>query len=174
MKKILIAILFFLPFFGFGQARTLFSQYSNGMPGKILNDTVRTLVAVPPLSIVSGGTSLVDSIKYSPTYDSLTILVDAATITWDYSTQTREAKIILGGNRSLLLTNLPTNRVIYLTLTVIQDGTGSRTLTLPSGTKVINGSSGAVSLTATANATDILSFRWTGTTLFCTYGKNYN
>jgi hypothetical protein len=105
---------------------------------------------------------------------ALTTLTDGATITWDYTTQTREAKVTLAGNRSLSITNLPANKVVYLTLAVIQDATGSRTLTLPSGTKVINGGSGAVTLTTTANAVDILSFRWNGTTLYCTYGKNYN
>lgn len=172
--KIIIIILILSPFCGFAQSRVLYSQYSNGMPGKILSDTVRTLVAVSPVTITSGGSSFVDTLRYNYTYDSLTTLVDGTIITWDYVTQTREAKVTLGGNRSLVFTNLPTNRVVYFTLGVTQDATGNRTLALPSGTKVINGGSGALSLTTTANATDILSFRWNGTTLFCTYGKNYN
>lgn len=105
---------------------------------------------------------------------TLSTLTDGATITWNYTTQGTEAKVTLAGNRALSITNLPAGKVVYLTLGVTQDATGSRTLTLPAGTKVINGGAGAVTLTAAANATDILSFRWNGTTLFCTIGKNYN
>lgn len=105
---------------------------------------------------------------------TLSTLTDAATITWDYATQGIEAKVTLAGNRTLSITNLPAGKVVYLTLGVTQDATGSRTLTLPAGTKVINGGAGLVMLTTTASATDMLCFRWNGTTLFCTIGKNYN
>lgn len=107
------------------------------------------------------------------TNPTLSTLTDAGTITWNYLTQGTEAKVTLGGNRTLSITNLPTT-VTYFTLTVIQDATGTRTLTLPVGTKVINSGAGVVTLSTAANAQDILSFRWDGTTLFCTYGKSYN
>lgn len=174
MKKLIISILFALPFCGFSQIRTLKGLYSNGMPGANIKDTMRTLVAQPPLSITTGGASLVDTVKYSAATPSLTTLTDSATIVWDYSSATTEAKVTIAGNRTLSITNLPEGKVVYLTLVVTQDATGSRTLTLPSGTKVIGGGSGVVTLTTTANAIDILSFRWNGVLLFCTYGKNYN
>ena len=125
-------------------------------------------------SVGVSAVQLGDSLNNYQDFVSLATLTDAATITWDYATQSREAKVTLGGNRALSITNLPAGRVVYLTLSVIQDGTGSRTLSLPAGTKVINGGGGAVVLTTTAGAIDILSFRWTGSTLYCTYGKNYN
>lgn len=175
MKKIILIIFSLIPLIGISQARVLNGQYNDGKSfGKPIPDTVRTLVAGPNVTIASGGSSLVDTIKVVYTPESLTTLTDASTITWDYATQTREAKVTLGGNRTLSITNLPAGKVVYLTLGVIQDATGSRTLSLPAGTKVINGSSGVVSLTTTANAVDILSFRWNGVTLYCTYGKNYN
>lgn len=105
---------------------------------------------------------------------ALSTLTDGATVTWDYATQGNEATVTLAGNRALSITNLPAGKVVYLTLEVIQDATGSRTLTLPAATKVISGGVGAVSLTASGSATDIISFRWNGTTLFATIGKNYN
>lgn len=173
MKKIIIIILSFLPVFVFSQARVLNGQYSDGRFGKPIKDTVRTIVAGDNVNIADGGSFLVDtiSVKITPT---LTTLTDGTTITWNYLTQTNEAKVTLGGNRTLSITNLPSGKVVYMTLAVIQDATGSRTLTLPASTKVINAGAGAVTLTTTASATDILSFRWNGTTLFCTYGKNYN
>jgi hypothetical protein len=57
---------------------------------------------------------------------------------------------------------------------VKQDATGSRTLTLPAGSKVINGGGGAVTLTTAANATDVLSYFYDGTNYFWTIGYNYN
>lgn len=111
-----------------------------------------------------------DSIGTSTTLSTLT---DAGTVTWNYTTQGAEAQVTLGGNRTLSITNLPTT-VTYFTLTVKQDATGGRTLALPALTKVINSGAGVVTLSTAANAIDILSFRWDGTTLFCTYGKSYN
>jgi hypothetical protein len=176
MKKIIIVLLCLIPLFGISQTtRVLNEQYNDGQSfGKPLKDTVRALVAGSNVTISNGGSSLVDTISavYAP--QTLTTLTDASTVTWDYSTMTREAKVTLGGNRTLSITNLPAGKVVYLTLGVIQDGTGSRTLALPAGTKVIKGGAGVVTLTATANAVDILSFRWNGVTLYCTYGNNYN
>ena len=55
-------------------------------------------------------------------------LTDGATIAWDVSTSP-VAKVTLAGNRTLAA---PTNAIAngqYIALLVIQDGTGSRTLT---------------------------------------------
>jgi hypothetical protein len=112
--------------------------------------------------------------SWTDTRPTLTTLTDGGTITWDYSTDGTEAKVTLAGNRTLSITNLPSGKVVYLTLEVIQDATGSRTLTLPASTKVIDGGAGAVTLTTTGSATDIITFRWNGTTLFANMGPNYN
>lgn len=114
-------------------------------------------------------TDMTDSVQVS--LDSTTqTLTDGATITFDASLGV-SAKVTLGGNRTLAFTNFSAGT--YLTLVVIQDGTGSRTLTLPT-CKVINGGSGAVTLTTAANSEDILTFFKIGTTIYCNYGKNYN
>lgn len=55
-------------------------------------------------------------------------LTDGGTITWDYSTG-NAAKVTLGGNRTLSVTNAPNNSSGVLFVT--QDGTGSRTLSVP-------------------------------------------
>lgn len=104
---------------------------------------------------------------------TLSTLTYGATTTWNYATQGTAAKVTLTGNTTLSITNLPAS-VVYLSLTVIQDATGSRTITLPAGTKVISGGAGAVTLTTTGGASDKLTFEWDGTTLWCNYGLNYN
>ena len=65
MKKIILSISFLFPLFLFAQeTRVLNGRYNDGQTfGKPIPDTVRTLVASSPLSIVSGGPSLVDTIK---------------------------------------------------------------------------------------------------------------
>lgn len=97
-------------------------------------------------------------------------LTDGATVTWNHNLGLN-AKVTLGGNRTLAMSNPVSGS--YGTLRVIQDATGSRTLTLPAGSKVINGGAGAITLTTTANAIDVLTFYYDGTNYFWTYGKNY-
>ncbi len=59
-------------------------------------------------------------------------LTDAATISWDPANGLN-ANVTLGGNRTLSFSSTPASGS-YGTLVVTQDGTGGRTLTLPSGT----------------------------------------
>ena len=98
-------------------------------------------------------------------------LTDGATITWDCKVTLNDS-VTLAGNRTLAMSNAVAG--MYGTLVVKQDATGSRTLTLPANSKVINGGAGAIALTSTAAAKDILSFYFDGTYYYWTYGKNYN
>jgi hypothetical protein len=88
-------------------------------------------------------------------------LTDGATIDWNLSTQ-QVAKVTLAGNRTL---NAPSNQQAgaFYSLAIIQDGTGSRTLTFNSAYKF----TGAVApvLTTTASAKDIIIFKSDGTNL---------
>jgi hypothetical protein len=83
-------------------------------------------------------------------------LTDGATVSWDLSTAIN-AKVTLGGNRTLAVSN-PTLGATY-SLGVTQDGTGSRTMTWPASFDW--GSAGAPTLTTTASKRDRI-------TLFCT------
>jgi hypothetical protein len=98
-------------------------------------------------------------------------LTDGATITWNMSSGSN-ATVTLGGNRTLAITGITAGT--YGTLKVVQDATGSRTITLPAGSKVIGGGAGAVTLTTAASAIDILTFFYDGTNYFWNIGKNYN
>lgn len=98
-------------------------------------------------------------------------LTDGATITFDANSGV-SARVTLGGNRTLAFSNFRNG--MFLSLLVIQDGTGSRTLTLPASTRVINGGAGAVTLTTAASSHDILTFWKINNIIYCNYGKNYN
>lgn len=62
----------------------------------------------------------------------------------------------LVGNATLAFSNVPGDGVTVVTLAVTQDATGSRTLTLPVGTVVLNGGDGSIN--PTPNATTWLTF----------------
>lgn len=95
-------------------------------------------------------------------------------ISWDYS---------LGYNAKVTLSGLPGARVLssptnvsdgdYGTLIVIQDGIGAKTLTLPASFKVISGGGGAITLTATPNAKDVISWTYDGTDFLVSFGLNF-
>lgn len=107
----------------------------------------------------------------SPAFSTLT---DSATITWAFASPqlVSNATVTLGGNRTLSITGVSAGATGVLK--VVQDGTGSRTLTLPAGSKVINGGGGVVSLSTAAGAIDILAFVYDGTNYFWVVGTNYN
>lgn len=82
-------------------------------------------------------------------------LTDGATINWNADTNGQIVAVTLAGNRTMAI---PTNIVQYASymLRVTQDATGSRTITWNAAFKF--GTSGAPTLTTTANKTDWLSF----------------
>lgn len=99
-----------------------------------------------------------------------TVSFVAGTSTWDV-TNGLTAKITMTGNTTISITNVEEGD--YGLLKVIQDATGSRLLTLPANSLVIDGGGGAITLTATANAVDILTWVYDGTDFIFNYGLNY-
>lgn len=93
-------------------------------------------------------------------------LVDGATITWDFSAA-NIANVTLGGNRTLAITNVPTKS--FGVLRVTQDATGSRLLTLPTGSLIPTG----FSLSTTASTSDVLGFYYDGTSYYWSMDKGY-
>ena len=89
---------------------------------------------------------------------SETTLTDGSSITWDASTQD-VAKVTLGGNRTLgSASNGTTGQ--FISLLIIQDGTGSRTLTWNAAYEFASDT--APTLTTTANLGDVFVFRYNG------------
>jgi len=82
---------------------------------------------------------------------------DAATVTFDLSL-TSVQSVTLGGNRTLALSNPTTDQ--FFVVRLVQDGTGSRTVTWFS---TIKWPQNAVpTLTTTASKTDVFGFHCTG------------
>jgi len=96
-------------------------------------------------------------------------LTDQATITWDAETQD-VAKVTLAGNRTL---SAPTNGTNgqFISILVIQDGTGSRTLTWNAVYEFKDDT--APTLTTTASKGDVFVFRYNGSK-WLEMGRNTN
>jgi len=85
-------------------------------------------------------------------------LTDAATITWNSLTQS-VAKVTLGANRTMGLASGGVTGA-FISLLVIQDGTGSRTITWNAAYEFAADT--APTLTTTANKGDLFVFRYNG------------
>jgi len=98
------------------------------------------------------------TLKADKGYVPETTLTDGATINWNMSTQS-VCKVTLGGNRTLAA---PTNGSSgqFASILVIQDGTGSRTLTWNAVYEFASDT--APTLTATASLGDLFVFRYNG------------
>ena len=113
---------------------------------------------------VTGNTVLGANIDDSTSAYKTQTLTDGATITWNAASG-RIATVTLGGNRTMAA---PTNlKAGHYTLTVIQDGSGSRTLTWNGAFKWP--AQTAPTLSTAANARDILTFVSDGTLIYGTY-----
>lgn len=97
-------------------------------------------------------------------------LTDASSIAWDLDAA-QSAKVTLGGNRTLANPSNMKAGGTYI-LRVIQDGTGSRTLSLASAYKKAGGAT--LTLTTTAAAVDILSFYSDGTYMYLIPSLNFS
>jgi hypothetical protein len=100
-------------------------------------------------------------------------LTDGSTIIWDPALGLN-ASVTLGGNRTLSFSTTPVAGA-YGTLVITQDGTGSRTITLPSTTNKVLGSTSTttITLSTAANSKDILNFYYDGTNCFWNIGQGY-
>lgn len=97
-------------------------------------------------------------------------LTDGATISWDVSTKS-VAKVTLGGNRTISAPSNALNAGQFVSLLVIQDGTGSRTLTWNAVYEFASDT--APTLTTTGGKGDLFVFRYNGTK-WLEVGRNLN
>jgi hypothetical protein len=111
-----------------------------------------------------------DGSKWAVYEGPVVTLTDAASISWDMATGP-VAQVTLGGNRTLNTpTNIDNGRVY--SLLVIQDGTGSRTITWPSEVKWPGGT--APTLSTGANDVDLVSFVARSGNLYGTYALDFS
>jgi hypothetical protein len=114
----------------------------------------------------------------APTFASnpRTLTYTGSTINWN-PLQGLNAAITLTANSTLAFTSTPPTGS-YGTIVLTQDGTGSRTITLPSITGINNkilgsSSTSTVTLSTIANAKDILNFYYDGTECYWNIGQGY-
>jgi len=147
-----------------GQTGTQGSTGTTGIQGNIDNNI---------LTSTGTTTNISGSAKY--TFDGDTVhlegnmqidqqtLTDGATVTWDV-TNGSNAKVTLGGNRTLAITNAVTGDTGVI---LVKQGSGTTyTLTLPAGSVLIGG--GSYTTTTTSNGVDVLGFYYDGTNYYWT------
>jgi hypothetical protein len=119
------------------------------------------------LSLTTKGTGLI-KLNDGAYFPEVT-LTDGATVTWDVSTAP-VCKLTLGGNRTI---SAPTNGATgqFISIAVIQDATGSRTLTWNSVYEFTADT--APTLTTTVSKADLFVFRYNGT-VWHEMGRNLN
>lgn len=107
---------------------------------------------------------IIQRLNYLDNYQNPAIL-EFGTITSWFIPDGYNRKLTLTGNSTLAITGLKGGE--YGTLEIVQDATGSRTLTLPSNS-IVMGTQGTstLTLTTTANAIDIATFYYNGTTIY--------
>jgi|TARA_R100000005_G_C4935537_1_gene162478 hypothetical protein len=123
-----------------------------------------------PASAVLGASDISDDIITTAKLAfAESTLTDGATINWDASTQD-VCKVTLGGNRTMAA---PTNNTTgqFISILVIQDGTGSRTLTWNAVFEFKDDT--APTLTTTASKGDVFVFRYNGSK-WLEMGRNTN
>ena len=119
------------------------------------------------LSLTTKGTGLIK--LNDGAYNAEGTLTDGATVTWDVGSSP-VAKLTLGGNRTI---SAPTNGATgqFISIAVIQDATGSRTLTWNSAYEFTADT--APTLTTTVSKADLFVFRYNGT-VWHEVGRNLN
>ena len=97
----------------------------------------------------------------------------SATPTFDFSNSDNLEITLTANITSITLSNIPADgRTVYILFK--QDGIGSRTITgWPSGTEVIGGGNGTVTLSTAASAWDLIGIKKWGSSYLVTYGLNY-
>ena len=118
-----------------------------------------------PLIVDGSGTPAIEEIASGDVLDltgcqvklgTEATLTDGSTVSWDVSTSPI-AKVTLGGNRTLAAPSNAVGSGQYISLLVIQDGTGSRTMSYGDAYNFAGGT--APTLTTNASAVDLLIYK---------------
>ena len=151
-------------------SEVLLDATANGAVNLYYDNVVKIATSAAGATI-TGTLDVVGNVTYSG--GSLTAedtLIDGSTVSWDV-TASPVAKVTLGGNRTLALPDNPLGSGQYASLLVIQDGTGSRTLTWNAAYEFKDDT--APTLTTTASKGDLFTFRYNGAK-WLEVGRNQN
>lgn len=133
-----------------------------------------------PLIVDGSGTPAIEEIASGDVLDltgcqvklgTEATLTDGSTVSWDVSTSPI-AKLTLGGNRTLAAPSNAVGNGQYISLLLIQDGTGSRTLTWNAVYEFKDDT--APTLTTTASKGDLFTFRYHNSAKWLEVGRNQN
>ena len=150
---------------------TVYNEFNGNIEDA--NIDASAAIAVTKISGTAVNLSSAQSISgkktFASTVQTITSNTDGATVTFNLATSNIHT-VTLEGNRTLALSNASTGQAFVIRL--VQDGTGSRTVTWFSTIKWANGS--APVLTTTATKTDVFGFLCTGTNTYDGYfiGQN--
>jgi len=146
-----------------------FDDIYNEFNGNIDNDNIDSSAGIDATKIsgtavtLSGAQTITGVKTFSvATKQAIATATDASTVTFNLNTANIQT-VVLGGNRTLALSNASVGQVFILRL--VQDATGSRTVTWFSTIKWSNGVTPV--LTTTAEKTDVFGF-------ICTSSGNYD
>jgi hypothetical protein len=128
----------------------------NGSPSLSINPGVFCRVTI---DTNSASNWLADCSGLSGSNFPYTVLTDAATISWPVGGSSSNAKITLGGNRTLSISGAPNGWHGNL---FINQGTGNHTLAIPAGSYVQNAGGGVLTLSTAANAQDLVRVTYDG------------
>lgn len=142
----------------------------------ILNSSVQggtlSIDHVSARTVISRNTTLINSVGSNITIksaDTPQTLTDATTVVWNMDLGFN-SKLVIGGNRTLSITNVKPGQ--YGTIKIVQDATGGRTLALPASSKVANAGAGVLPLSTAGSAIDIATFYYDGTEYIWTISPN--
>ena len=149
-----------------------FQIYHNGTSNYVLGTTPRSvIIGSDNTTAVTIDTAQNAIFDYGVLANEGT-LTDGATISWDVNT-TPVAKVTLGGNRTISAPSNQAGSGQFISILVIQDGTGSRTLSWNAAYEFKDDT--APTLTTTGGKGDLFVFRYYGTgSKWVEVGRNLN
>ena len=147
-----------------GNSETLLQAVVNGAVTLRYDNTARIATTATGIDVTGNVIYSGSALRVEDT------LTDGSTVSWDV-TASPVAKVTLAGNRTLALPSNPLGSGQYASLLVIQDGTGSRTLTWNAAYEFKDDT--APTLTTTASKGDLFTFRYNGAK-WLEVGRNQN
>lgn len=137
---------------------TIYNDYNGGITDANINASAAIAASkLAGVATTATAQSITGKKTFQATVATITSDADGATITFDLSASNIHT-VTLAGNRTLALSNAATGQVFVIRL--VQDGTGSRTVTWFTTIKWVSGT--APTLSTGASKVDVFSFICTG------------
>lgn len=137
--------------------------------------TTNAIILGTGILAVSGNSVTLNGNAISTPISTWSNLTWASTVIWNVQPNVYEDRRILITTGACILAISGLYNGWAGALEVIQSGAGTFGLSLPSGTKVINGTSGLVTLTTgISGAIDTIGFEYNGINLLAAIGNNFS